>query len=201
MEDTYGICLSFDTHMTFLAAQKFSAFDWRKAIAATSYLAEKTGDTLYIVMKMMYLADKAHLDRYGRFIAGDWYVAMEKGPVPSETYKLLSALRDGEAADNTEGAAKQIKVLKDQSIVSIGRENYDELSDSDIECLDAIIETYRRVGKWSVKDMSHDEVWEKSWAHKGLFSKRAPMPMDKIAEHVGGAELAAHVRDPQPGSA
>lgn len=187
--------------MTFLSAQKFSAFDWRKAVSAASYLADKTGQSLYFVLKMLYLADKAHLDQYGRFISGDWYVAMAKGPVPSETYGLLSSLRDGKDAPNQDAAARKIRVSKDNLITSINRENYDELSDSDIECLDAVIDSYRRLGKWAVWDMSHDEVWKKAWGSKWLFSKRAPMPMDKIAEYIGGDALVAHVRDPQPGSA
>jgi uncharacterized phage-associated protein len=199
LENAFRIRLSYEQPMTFLSAQKFSDFDWRKAVSAVSYLVERTNDTLYIIMKMMYLADKVHLNRYGRFIAGDWYVAMKKGPVPSQTYDLLTKLREG-TSDNS-AAVSSIRVLPDYQIQTIDRQNYDELSDSDIECLDEIINTYKRIGKWAIRDMSHDEVWEKSWTAKSFWSKRAPMPMDAIAEHVGGEDLIAHVRDPEPGSA
>ena len=66
--NAYGKQLSPVTPMTVLYAQRFSAFDWRKAVSASSYLASKTGESLYFVLKMLYLADKAHLDQYGRFI-------------------------------------------------------------------------------------------------------------------------------------
>jgi uncharacterized phage-associated protein len=186
--------------MTFLEAQRFSAFDWRKAISAVSYLANETGESLYFVLKMLYLADKAHLDQYGRFISGDWYVAMSKGPVPSETYALLKALRDDERVQNHDAAAAKLRVAKDNALTPIGRDNFDELSDSDIEALDAVIASYRRLGKWAIFEMSHDDVWKTAWESKRFFAKRAPMPMDKIAEYVGGDLLVAHVRDPQPGS-
>ncbi len=42
---------------------------------------------------MMYFADRLHLERYGRFICGDSYVAMKNGPVPSFTYDILKARR------------------------------------------------------------------------------------------------------------
>lgn len=198
-EDAASIHQPVGKHMTFLSAQRFSNFDSRKAVSAVSYLAEHTGDTLYILMKMMYLADKVHLDRYGRFISGDWYVAMKKGPVPSQTYDLLTKLRDG-TSDN-KAAAEQLRVSSDHHLQAIDRSDYDELSESDIECLDEILAAYKRLGKWAIREMSHDEVWERSWAARSFFSKRAAMSMDAIAEHVGGDRLVSHVRDPQPGRA
>lgn len=187
--------------MSFAYATKFSTFDWRKAVSAASYLVDRTHEGLYIVLKMLYLADKTHLNQYGRFISGDWYVAMKKGPVPSETYTLLSHLRDGKTGPHVEAAARKIRVSSNHEIQTIDRQNYDELSETDIESLDAIIDAYRRLGKWAIRDMSHDEVWEKAWGAKSFFSNRAPMPMDEIAEHVGGTDLVTHVRDPQPGAA
>jgi uncharacterized phage-associated protein len=40
----------------------------------------------------MYFADRKHLEKYGRFICGDSYVAMKHGPVPSEIYDILKAV-------------------------------------------------------------------------------------------------------------
>lgn len=51
----------------------------RRAIAVTQY----------DIVKTIFLADKAHLNRYGRPITFDDYVAMRHGPVPSLVYDLL----------------------------------------------------------------------------------------------------------------
>ncbi|WP_409530306.1 Panacea domain-containing protein [Shinella sp.] len=40
-------------------------------------------------LKTLYYADRAHLQRYGRPITGDRYIAMENGPVPSYAYNAV----------------------------------------------------------------------------------------------------------------
>ena len=43
----------------------------------------------YDVVKSIFLADRAHLNDFGRLISTDRYVAMTHGPVPSTAYDLL----------------------------------------------------------------------------------------------------------------
>ena len=45
--------------------------------------------TQYDIVKSLFLADKAHLNRYGRPITFDNYFAMKDGPVPNLAYNLL----------------------------------------------------------------------------------------------------------------
>ena len=45
--------------------------------------------TQYDIVKTIFLADRAHLNKYGRPITYDDYVAMKFGPVPSAVYDLL----------------------------------------------------------------------------------------------------------------
>ncbi|TQL14929.1 uncharacterized protein DUF4065 [Zymomonas mobilis] len=45
--------------------------------------------TQYDIVKSVFLADKKHLDEFGRPITFDNYTAMKHGPVPSFTYDLL----------------------------------------------------------------------------------------------------------------
>jgi hypothetical protein len=45
--------------------------------------------TQYDIVKTIFLADKAHLNKYGRPVTFDSYVAMRDGPVPSLAYDLL----------------------------------------------------------------------------------------------------------------
>ena len=45
--------------------------------------------TQFEILKTLFLADRAHLNRYGRPITFDEYVAMQDGPVPSLAYDVL----------------------------------------------------------------------------------------------------------------
>ncbi len=71
-------------------------FDEDVAIEVILYIANRVPHpTFHLIFKIMYFADKAHLERYGRFICGDSYVAMRNGPVPSVTYDMLKGIRYG----------------------------------------------------------------------------------------------------------
>jgi hypothetical protein len=68
------------------------SFDRDKALEVILFIAEKLGaPTLLIISKILYLADKRHLQDYGRLICGDRYIAMEFGPVPCE-YRGVESL-------------------------------------------------------------------------------------------------------------
>lgn len=65
-----------------------------RVIAAAAYaihVAEKMGAkfTQYDVVKSLFLADRSHLNQFGRLISSDKYIAMKHGPVPSTAYNLL----------------------------------------------------------------------------------------------------------------
>src|SRR5690606_29259588 len=112
-------------------------FDVEKAIAAVGYLVEQTGASMYSIMKMMYLADKIHLERYGRFIAGDHYVAMPQGPVPSCTYNMIKHVRgEQRSRQGDERGLQYFSYSRDHEISLTQRPDYDELSNSDQQCLD-----------------------------------------------------------------
>ena len=58
-----------------------SNFD-QAALAAVLYVAHRLPhSTLHTLSKVLYFADRKHLERYGRFIFGDTYIAMKFGPV------------------------------------------------------------------------------------------------------------------------
>lgn len=177
-------------------------FDVSKAVAAIGYLVEKTGATMYSLMKMMYLADKMHLERYGRFIAGDNYVAMKQGPVPSCTYNMIKHVR-GENCGRGFDLAAQYLAYGENFAVSLKRkpEYEDELSASDIECLEEIANIYNKVGHWAVRDMSHDDAWKSVWS-RWTFSKSVPIGVEAIAAQFEGKDpLISHLRDSTPGEA
>lgn len=181
-----------------------SQFDPRKAVAAMAYLAKQTGESLYLLLKMMYVADKLHLERTGRFIAGDSYVAMKQGPVPSSTYDLFKAVRgDRVSSPGRDLALATFSYGSNHEVTLKADPELDELSESDVECLGEVVELLNRFGRWAIRDMSHDEAFEEVWGNPFVrFRNSEPMSIDVIASKLQNAnELLAHLHDPHPGSA
>ncbi len=66
----------------------------QKILGAITYIiaiAGKDNKTLtqYHIVKSLFLADKSHLNKYGRPVTFDNYLAMKMGPVPSRAYDFL----------------------------------------------------------------------------------------------------------------
>lgn len=180
-----------------------TSFDLNKAIAAIGHLVKQTGASMYPVMKMMYVADKLHLERYGRFIFGETYAAMEQGPVPSHAYNMVKHVR-GDARHPEMELAKQHFAYQAQNheIRLLAEPDLDELSQSDQQCLDEVIHMFHSIGQWSIRDMSHDPAWEAAWKGRRRLSKSSPLPIEQIAASLDTCEaLLQHLRDTAPGEA
>jgi uncharacterized phage-associated protein len=62
-------------------------FDEKKALEALILIAKEWPDvTAFYAAKVVFFADKEHLNKYGRPVFGDRYIAMDNGPVPSVIY-------------------------------------------------------------------------------------------------------------------
>lgn len=70
-----------------------------KILASISYIIA-TGDRLrknvglYDIVKTLFIADRSHLNQFGRPITFDNYVAMRAGPVPSLAYDILKEKKE-----------------------------------------------------------------------------------------------------------
>ena len=100
--------------------------------------------------KILYRADKDHLQKYGRMITGDYYVKMKYGPVPSFVYELIKENNRTRSDFEVEGF----------NIRPLRKADTNELSESDIECLNNSIEEH---GSKSFEELtleSHDATCE-----------------------------------------
>ena len=70
-------------------------FDYRKSTQVLNFFANKQGGQINKMkaLKLIFLADRYHIRKYGRLITNDVYVAMKHGPVPSTT-KDISEYND-----------------------------------------------------------------------------------------------------------
>lgn len=119
-------------------------FNKLKAIEAILYLASKRPSidkmSLY---KFLFFADIEHLNTYGRPIIGDYYVAMQFGPVPSQVKDLLEKEQHSEFA------------IDEYMITGTRAPNCDYLSQSDCKVLDKIYEELKDFSARQLSDLSH----------------------------------------------
>lgn len=119
--------------------QRF-ALDLEKTIEVLLYITTRVSD-MHLALKILYFADKKHLEKYGRFIAGDRYIAMKNGVVPSGGYDILKIARNNSIFPNNYlGINDTFKVQGDKTIIPQREANLDYLSETDIECLNESIE-------------------------------------------------------------
>ena len=148
-----------------------------KAIQAVLWLLYRHGGTLnkLKLVKLLFLADKEHLIRYGRPIVGGQYYAMPHGPASSQ---LLDHIN--EAAHK--GSCPF--VLEDNLVLSQTPADKDELSESDIKILDTINQQYGKVHWWTLRNLTHLLAeYIKNWRRKQEGSKRHPIPYEDLFNH------------------
>ncbi|MBI4191272.1 MAG: SocA family protein [Betaproteobacteria bacterium] len=170
-------------------------FDAEKSLAATAYLAKQSGETMYTLLKMIYLVDRLHLERYGRPVSGDKFIAMKEGATPSRIYDSMKFLRGDKRTRNWLPDANKFLAVnsKTHDVSVIKMPALDVLSATDIECLDAILEILRQEKRWYVHELAHDAAWKKT-------TRNSTMDFMTIAESLGAA-VAQHLADRFPGNA
>ena len=131
--------------------------DIKKACEVLLYVAARVPD-LYAALKVIYFADKGHLSEYGRLMYGDSYVAMKHGPVPSLAFDIVRDARG--RADGCYRTPPEIRsdlTADDRTLTPCRVANADLLSESEIECLDAVIDQYGGMSFAELRAISHRE--------------------------------------------
>jgi len=143
-----------------------------KALEAMAFVAQKQpGLSPKYVSKVFFYAEKWHLNRYGRPIVADTYIAMTQGPVPSTIKNFID-----ENWDRCEKPEDFDAVLSVKSIWGLRRMNarrapdLSRLSASDQECLLEAIAYCKDLTSDELSVLTHQE---KAWRNAG-FNK----PMD-----------------------
>jgi uncharacterized phage-associated protein len=136
-------------------------FTERRVAQMAAYLLEKQGGTMFHLklMKLLYLADREAMDRYGAPISGDRFVAMPHGPVLSLTLNYM----DGDIESSPDGWEEWITDKEDYQLSlrkAFRREDLDELSDADIEVLEAVWKKFGHMSRWQIRDYTHNNCKE-----------------------------------------
>lgn len=152
--------------------------------------------TRHRVLKLLYLAEKLHLERYGRLIVGDRYYALEYGPVATHVYDAIKSVA-GERVyhlsnQDLEDGFKRCIEVKGRYLTALCEPNLDNLSDSDISCLEEAIGKYGALSFGKLTDLSHDDAWRQT-------VDGSPISLEQIVRTLPNVEvLLAYLRDPYP---
>ncbi len=157
-----------------------------KALQVLLYVTREVPD-MYRALKVIYFADKQHLQEYGRFIYGDYYAALQHGPVPSLAYDIVKQVR-GDGSYVAPGAEEYLS-MNGTDIIAHRDPDIDLLSESDVECLDEAIEQYGNMSFPQLREISHEDEAFQSADQNGFMSlvtvaKSLPNS-DELLEYLG----------------
>lgn len=157
-------------------------YDFSATKAALIYLMGKglSDFDKYKAVKLLFLADREHLLRFGRTITGDRYDALPYGPVPSDTLALL----DGLEAVKTRGTASEDVQVKElvESIDFVAKRypeyrplvnaDLDALSESDIKILDQVALEHGEKSFEELYNLTHDmAAYKRAWREESTHKK------------------------------
>ncbi len=168
-------------------------FDYKKATQAINYLTKKEGgqiDKLKLI-KLVYLADRYHLRRYGRPMVNDAYFAMPLGPVGSSVKDIaeFSGFLDG--SELTYAVTYLGRGGVENTVVSIADVDTGVFSKSEIEALDFAYNEFGGQSAPSLVNITHRyPEWDKfKSALQSKETTREPMSYtDFFKNPINGTE-------------
>jgi hypothetical protein len=141
------------------------------------------------VFKILYFAEREHLKKFGNLITDNDYVAMQNGPVPSLAYDILNSFKDKGQLVNFKADFSRFFEVNDYFVSAKVKADLDELSESEIKCLDISIKNNKSKKFDILTKESHDYAWESTPLNE-------KMNIFGIA-HSGGAskEMLSYIKD------
>ena len=109
------------------------------------------------LQKLLYLADRASMEKYGYPISDDRHYCMPHGPCLSETLNLMRGISTSDVWDLWiwGAATSDERELSLTQAGNLNRDSFDELSDADIEILDYVWETFGNFTDSEIRDVTH----------------------------------------------
>ncbi len=153
-------------------------FDHKKGTQALNFFATREGGKINKMkaLKLIFLADRYHIRKYGRLITNDSYVAMSYGPVPS-VIKDIAETNDYLDEDAKGYAALYIKpVSNNLFLTSLKKIDMSIFSDSDLEALQFTWDVFGKYDQFQLAEITHSyPEWVK---HKKHVATHSCFPMD-----------------------
>ena len=153
--------------------------------------AQHIKPTQYDLVKSIWLADTAHLNKFGRPITFDNYVAMIHGPVPSLSYDALKPGFEYARIFGEPTPWVSIPTEAADEFIAVKRPSErDLLSDSDKELLKWALETVITLGFRGTRALTHDHpAYIEAWERRGSAAASEMKP-ELILEDSDNSYLA-----------
>lgn len=160
-------------------------YNYEKAVQSLNHYALKQGGSINKMkaLKLIYLADRYHLRKYGRLITNDTYFAMEYGPVPSAV-KDIAERNVFLGKMESKYSQKYIAQVDKRHFRSKGPVENKVFSQSDIEALDIVWEKYGHYNEFELAELTHKyPEWKK---HERALdtSPRIQMALEDLFENL-----------------
>lgn len=166
-----------------------SCFDEKKATEMAAYFLRKADGrrmSYLKLLKLLYIADREALRRWGYPLTGDSYFSLDHGPVNS---RIMDLIREDPQFLNSACWTNHIQIeqydVELMQDIPVGR-----LSQADIELLDEVFREYGHLNKYQLRDLTHDfPEWEDP---KG---SRLPITYQDILKAVGRLDEAEEIAE------
>lgn len=160
-----------------------------QAAAVLLSMRENRSLNYMLLIKLLYLADRESLLRWGSPLTGDQYYSMEFGPVLSKTHDLITEMRPPEEP------SFWIKYIHrcDYDVKLVGDPGSEELSDADDSLLKELFVRYQEYydkNPFEFVDYLHSTLPEYKQVEKG---ERVPLDYHDIL--VAGKKTVDEIRD------
>lgn len=109
------------------------------------------------LIKLMYLVDREALLRWGRPVSTDTYVSMNRGPVLSKTYDLIT---DGAQPGSESAWSESISVPQNYEVSLLKDVPTDELSKAERLLIEEIFAHFGRMSRWELVEWMHANLPE-----------------------------------------
>lgn len=172
------------------------SYDPRKAAQVIAYLIMKSGGRSINVLKavkLVYLTDRESVRRFGFPVLDERRCSMPHGPVNSATYSYINGEYNAEGT----GWSDFLRDKENHTLAiasnDISDDDLDELSDADIQCMDAVWDRFGHMSQWDLRDWTHDPANVPEWEDPDGGSIEIPMQRMLNALGVADAEQFAEL--------
>jgi hypothetical protein len=157
--------------------------DYKKIIQVLNYIAEKEGGEINYLkaLKLLYLADRLHLRKYGRLITDDRLVAMKNGTLGSQAKDII--LKNESLPHIVyEYAEDKLKRDLEKYTIESNFKDKDSLSQTDVECVDKVISILGNKKEFDLAELTHElPEWKR---HEYVIKKG-----EKLVENLDPLDL------------
>ncbi len=157
-------------------------FNVRKAAQIAAFFAGKEGKRIQVLKlaKLIYLADREHMENYGYPLLNDRLVSMPHGPVNSITLNYINGL---EGDEGVWGQFISPLLAYSVGVVShdLAEEDLDELNEVEIKALHTVWNKFGHMNKFQLRDWTHENCPE--WEDPD--GSASPIPHERVLKFLG----------------